>query len=837
LACYPWILWAFHGLVTTGRSGYLVAAALSLAALLFSHNISFMLFGPLLAAYLLFLLLHTAKTRPSLLVEQRPQVNAPNLCSAYNSPSLMHWLLVTLMRLLAAGLLGLGLAAIFWLPAFGERYEIQLEGITRGFFDFRANFISLPELFSPPRPLDLAAINPEFPLSLGLPHLSGAGLGVLILLLVIFSILFRRFSKINQQRPSAIRHRLSAPSAIAHAIFFACFLGLYAFLAVPASQSLWEAMPLLELAEFPWRMLGPAILCASLLAAFPLRLAMDTNCVVLSTKSHEETQKFKKKLVYLSVLSGFLKSSKYRQYRANSCLLIAIFLTIALNGYYLYPSQFIAWGTPTPADAFHYEVTSGAIGTTSTGEFLPRAARQHPRPETLWPDYADGRLPQKIDPTSLPPDATAVTLYHRSESEAFQINTPQAFSATIRTLYWPGWQVYLDDQPTAFTVTANTGLIQTVIPPGQHTLTLRLESTPLRTTGRWLTTLSCGLIIMISLWTLFRRSTLNLGRNAPNDQSLTPHFFLISTLLLFGAYGLTRPLEPVLTLRSDPDQPRLAGQVLRVDFGQPASAQPLLRLVGLDSLPSAIAIGAGNKAELNVTVYWRAMQELETNYSVFLHLDAPNGQTFATVDEAHPDNIPTRNWPPGLYLRNPLRLPIPANLPPIRYQATVGLYDRATNQRLVVLPGQDTVYQLGALWLTTPRPRLPDAPLARFGQHISLWQATYPAPPGDSLALLWETDTPLDQDYSIFVHLLDTQGNLLNQADGLPYGGLYPLPNWQPGQVVEDARSLTSLLPNPAALKTIAIGLYDPVTGERLPAVDAQGLALPNHSFVLPVAP
>jgi hypothetical protein len=293
----------------------------------------------------------------------------------------------------------------------------------------------------------------------------------------------------------------------------------------------------------------------------------------------------------------------------------------------------------------------------------------------------------------------------------------------------------------------------------------------------------------------------------------------------------------VLTLRSDPDQPRLAGQVLRVDFGQPASAQPLLRLVGLDSLPSAIAIGAGNKAELNVTVYWRAMQELETNYSVFLHLDAPNGQTFATVDEAHPDNIPTRNWPPGLYLRNPLRLPIPANLPPIRYQATVGLYDRATNQRLVVLPGQDTVYQLGALWLTTPRPRLPDAPLARFGQHISLWQATYPAPPGDSLALLWETDTPLDQDYSIFVHLLDTQGNLLNQADGLPYGGLYPLPNWQPGQVVEDARSLTSLLPNPAALKTIAIGLYDPVTGERLPAVDAQGLALPNHSFVLPVAP
>jgi len=60
LAFYPLILWAFHGLITTGRVRYLVAAAFSLAGLLFSHNISFMLFAPILVAYLLFLLALTA---------------------------------------------------------------------------------------------------------------------------------------------------------------------------------------------------------------------------------------------------------------------------------------------------------------------------------------------------------------------------------------------------------------------------------------------------------------------------------------------------------------------------------------------------------------------------------------------------------------------------------------------------------------------------------------------------------------------------------------------------------------------------------------------------------
>jgi hypothetical protein len=842
LAFYALILWACHGLVTTGQPGYLVAAALSLAGLLFSHNISFMLFAPLLAAYLVFLLILTASGE----AKRRRGEEARNRSFVIHRLPLARGssFILAVWHLIAAGLLGLGLAAIFWLPAFGERHEIQLEGITRGFFDFRANFISLSEFFSPPLPLDLAAINPEFPLSLGLPQIIGAGIGLVTLLFIGIKLNKQRISRLANQPqdvpahnpPSSILHPPSSTfhlHAFAHALFFAFFLLLYAFLALPHSQPIWEAVPLLELAEFPWRMLGPAIFCASLLAAFPFSI-LDCPFGRGFSIFKAETNPPNPNLHHSKLKSKFN-------------LPIFIFAAIALNAYYLYPAQFIVWGTPAPADAFAYEVTSGAIGTTSTGEFLPRRARQHPRPDALWPDYAAGRPPQKIDPATLPSGATVETISHHAESDTFRIRTPQEFVATIRTLYWPGWRLYLNDRPTAFTVTEPTGLIQTTIPAGEHILTLKLESTPLRTLGQGLT-LGAFVILVIVAGFAFRKRFGELasqrikspvpGQISPSQAPLTGRFFAVTSALLVTAYLVSRPLAPFFTLRSNPDRPQPADQILQVDFGLPADRTPLLRLVGANHLPQALPNPSNDESELTTILYWRSLRELDANYSVFLHLDAPNGQTFATVDEVHPENIPTRNWPPGLYLRNPLYLEIPAGLPPIRYEVNVGLYTRQSNERLAILPaGEATTFTLGSIWLTPPQPALPSQPLAHFGPHITLWQIVYPSAGEQTVVLSWQTDQPLDQNDTIFVHLLDSGGNLLAQADGAPYAGLYPLSNWQPGQIITDSRRLTSLLPNPANLASIAVGIYNPVTGERLPAADAAGQPLPDNRFVLRVKP
>jgi len=762
LALYPLIFWAFHGLITDGRARYRALAPLALAGLLFSHNISFMLFAPVLAAYLLFLIGLTAWPRAGATAG-------------------------LLLKTAAAGLLGLGLAAIFWLPAFGERHAIKLEGITRGFFDFRENFISLPEFLAPPQRLDLGAINPAFPLSLGLPQLLLAGLGLLALAAGIANAANQRVSD-NAALPADSHIRPFAHSPFAHTLFFAAALLFYSFLALPASQAVWSAVPLLELTEFPWRMLGPAIFFAALLTA----AGVDW-------------------LTQLTLPFAL----------RPSLILAAILLTISLNLPYLYPSQFIRWGTPAPADAFAYEVTSGAIGTTSTGEFLPRWAQQHPQPATLWPDYAANRPPQLVDPAGLPPGATAATVERRSEGSVIQINTPQPFTATLRLLYWPGWQLYLDGQPAPAAITPHTGLLQTAIPAGAHTLTAQLEATPLRTAGGWLSGAALLALLAVGLATHRRGQP---AISLPPAAGVSARFFGLTALALLALYLLTRPLQPLLVLQSNPNQPLPADRHLAVDFaGQ-------LRLVGADTWPEVVTLPAAGETRLTATLYWRAPQKTAANYAVFLHLDAPNGQTLATADEASPENIPTRNWPPGLYLRNPLTLRLPANLPPIRYTLTAGVYNRQTGERLAVAGSGQTAFELGPVWLQTPPPAAPPPVMATFGEGIVLRQAELN---GDTLRLVWQTTRPNLPELSIFVHALDAAGQVLAQADGVPQGGLYPLPNWRPGQLITDERPL-QLSCRPAA---IAIGLYNPATGERLPARNAAGQPLPDNAFRWEVRP
>lgn len=91
--------------------------------------------------------------------------------------------------------------------------------------------------------------------------------------------------------------------------------------------------------------------------------------------------------------------------------------------------------------------------------------------------------------------------------------------------------------------------------------------------------------------------------------------------------------------------------------------------------------------------------------------------------------------------------------------------------------------------------------------------------PGDALALslLWESLQPVDYNYQVFVHFLDRDGNKVAQRDGQPVQWLRPTSTWQPGERIVDHYGL--LLPDstPTGRYTIAVGLYDPVTGQRLP--------------------
>jgi hypothetical protein len=92
------------------------------------------------------------------------------------------------------------------------------------------------------------------------------------------------------------------------------------------------------------------------------------------------------------------------------------------------------------------------------------------------------------------------------------------------------------------------------------------------------------------------------------------------------------------------------------------------------------------------------------------------------------------------------------------------------------------------------------------GEDIILW--LYWRPTGAA---------PPQRDYNVYLHLIDPAGNLITQWDGVPLQGAYPTRFWQPGESLLDYWVLLipdDLAPGPAQLR---MGLYDPLTGERVP--------------------
>ncbi len=98
---------------------------------------------------------------------------------------------------------------------------------------------------------------------------------------------------------------------------------------------------------------------------------------------------------------------------------------------------------------------------------------------------------------------------------------------------------------------------------------------------------------------------------------------------------------------------------------------------------------------LRLVLYWRALQQMPENYTVFVHVARADGTTLVQRD-VQPRNgtHPTSSWVAGELVEDRYELSIPSDAPPDIYWLKVGMYSQATMQRLpVVDPGQVKVLQ------------------------------------------------------------------------------------------------------------------------------------------------
>ena len=86
----------------------------------------------------------------------------------------------------------------------------------------------------------------------------------------------------------------------------------------------------------------------------------------------------------------------------------------------------------------------------------------------------------------------------------------------------------------------------------------------------------------------------------------------------------------------------------------------------------------------------------------------------------------------------------------------------------------------------------------------------------------WQTDSPLPENYQLFVHLYNEAGEMVLQQDGPPAQGRAQTTNWQPGQIITDRHALRLPDDLPPGHYTIHFGLYRLSDFARATAADGQ---------------
>jgi hypothetical protein len=124
---------------------------------------------------------------------------------------------------------------------------------------------------------------------------------------------------------------------------------------------------------------------------------------------------------------------------------------------------------------------------------------------------------------------------------------------------------------------------------------------------------------------------------------------------------------------------------------------------------------------------------------------------------------------------------------------------------------------------------------ANFGDQVRLSGYTFDYSTR-TLSLAWQASPRAWADYTVFVHMVDAEGNRLAPRAGLAGADAQPpIPTtqWTRGEVVLDQR-VVPLPERPAAGGyRLVVGLYRADTGERLPLVGAEGLPI-GDSLALP---
>jgi hypothetical protein len=209
------------------------------------------------------------------------------------------------------------------------------------------------------------------------------------------------------------------------------------------------------------------------------------------------------------------------------------------------------------------------------------------------------------------------------------------------------------------------------------------------------------------------------------------------------------------------------------------------------------------------------------------------GQSQQRVTFAPVSGWPTSEWPADALGLGSYAFEVDPWLPSSSYTLILSLVSGGALERV----GETVVIRDGLEMPIPPRVFTPPPAQtevdATFGDDLGL--LGYSLEQGsDGLRVVfhWQALRRMDKSYKFFVHLYDVESDgVVAQADVVPRDWTYPTSWWEAEEIVSDEVLLPLSDVSPGRYR-LAVGVYHPETGERLP-ISAEGMAVLSDALIL----
>jgi hypothetical protein len=823
LALLPWLLWSLYRLWHQPSPHRLVFAAFLFALFPITHNPSTALASVIALAFILALLFSHHASRIS-----------------------RYSLFIVYLSLF----IGLALSAFFWLPII---FEIQYIDIAKAYapdvINYHHNFLALEKVIAPPQPIDPNLIGTNIVYGLGWPQL-----------ILAFISLF------------AFRRRTPEQKVLLGLSLFA--LPLLVFLTLPQSVKVWETVPGLSLIQFPARLLGPASLLLALLVgsvfvdstrAGGLRaivvatsvaaiilfgfgwLYTGTDRTIPAQPTLADIHAYEHRTGVVGTTTAAEYLPKWVQERPPDLYLD--YAQPPINRIVVPSDVTIISETPGPlTQHVELETPTDFTAVFTTFYFPGWAATVDGQTVSVAPTSGQGlisfvvpagRHTLTLQFTDTPPRtigilislvtlATTIIVAFwikfgvRAESPADHDGLPRNQLVAIA-----GVGLALMGVKLLYTDHTGSLFLQSKLDHIQHPVSVtfgdQLELLGYDDDGTLYWRAMQSLSVDWSVSAVLEYDGHRVAQADSQHPAGLPTSRWFTDQYARDGHGLTpMPGTPPgayelrVTVYRQSDglvlQPAnvLVGEVQVSRPTQPAILTPSvpvesnlgpLKLLGIDTVSR---IGVGDA--LPVTFYWEA---LDTTSQDFLsRLVLLDDQDQIVTEQKTPPTRPdfgTSLWQVGDRWIGFGELPIPPDLAGGQYTLAIGDPSR---------PIRISAVQVIAPERSFDAPALAHPLDIQFGESIKLlgWDISDNQSTNRQLILYWQPLTLINQRYTVFVHVLDANGNLIAQRDSQPVNGARPTTSWLPPEAIADSYDLT--LPEGAA--AVRVGLYDPQTSHRL---------------------